>query len=243
MSEFKEYEEWEASLDQKYLKQLSPDAFELSPAAFYAGQQSQQDKIDALEVQLKGAEERAKLILDHKNKMVDKLQKENDRLNTWYKNVKLQLENKQIDCDRSDREVDELQKKYDAMHNAFIFADDCRKEWHESYMNVRLERDELQARVDELKITQNNLELKAEDAECVSMSLDDQGVEKCDDDGKSYSLWGRVCQFKKSNNITERDELQARVDKVVHILTYTNHASTPLCNELRDILKGNKDEN
>ena len=39
------------------------------------------------------------------------------------------------------------------------------------------------------------------------------------------------------------DELQARIDKVVHILTYTNHASTPLCNELRDILKGNKDEN
>ena len=42
---------------------------------------------------------------------------------------------------------------------------------------------------------------------------------------------------------TKIDELQARVDKVVHILTYTNHASTPLCNELRDILKGNKDEN
>ena len=39
------------------------------------------------------------------------------------------------------------------------------------------------------------------------------------------------------------DELQTRVDKVVHILTYTNHASTPLCNELRDILKGNKYEN
>lgn len=170
--------------------------------------EKRQAKIDILEVQLRGAEERAKLILDHKNKMVD-----------------------------------ELQKKYDAMYNAFVVADDCRKEWHESYMNVRLERDELQARVDELKITQNNLELKAEDAECVSMSLDDQGVEKCDDDGKSYSLWGRVCQFKKSNNITERDELQARIDRVVHILTYTNHASTPLCNELRDILKGNKDEN
>lgn len=74
MSEFKEYEEWEANLDQKYLKQLSPDAFELSPAAFYAGQQSQQAKIDLLEVQLKGAEERAKLTLDHKNKMVDELQ-------------------------------------------------------------------------------------------------------------------------------------------------------------------------
>ena len=108
------------------------------------GVESQQAKIDLLEVQLKGAEERAKLALDHKNRMVDELQKENDRLNTWYKNVKLQLENKQIDCDRSDK---------------------------------------------------------------------------------------------------ERDELQARVDRVVHILTYTNHASTPLCNELRDILKGNKDEN
>ena len=39
------------------------------------------------------------------------------------------------------------------------------------------------------------------------------------------------------------DELQGWIDRVVHILTYTNHASTPLCNELRDILKGNKDEN
>lgn len=39
------------------------------------------------------------------------------------------------------------------------------------------------------------------------------------------------------------DELQARIDRVVHILTYTNHASTPLCNELRDILKGKEDEN
>lgn len=115
------------------------------------GVESQQAKIDILEVQLRGAEERAKLILDHKNKMIDELQKENDRLNTWYKNVKLQLENKQIDCDRSDKERDELQKKYDAMYNAFIVADDCRKEWHESYMSARKERDELQGRIDELK--------------------------------------------------------------------------------------------
>ena len=35
------------------------------------------------------------------------------------------------------------------------------------------------------------------------------------------------------------DELQKRIDRVVHILTYTNHASTPLCDELREILKGN----
>lgn len=45
-----------------------------------------------------------------------------------------------------------------------------------------------------------------------------------------------VCEHK-----AKIDELQSRIDKVVHILTYTNHASTPLCNELRDILKGNKD--
>ena len=44
--------------------------------------------------------------------------------------------------------IDELKKKYDAMYNAFIVADDCRKEWHVSYISVRKERDELQARVD-----------------------------------------------------------------------------------------------
>ena len=44
---------------------------------------------------------------------IDNLQKENDRLNTSYKNVKLQFENKQIDCDRSDRKIDELQAKVD----------------------------------------------------------------------------------------------------------------------------------
>lgn len=81
------------------------------------GVESQQDKIDLLEVQLKGAEERAKLALDHKNKMVDELQKENDKLNIWYKNVKLQLENKQIDCDRSDRKIDELQARFDEITN------------------------------------------------------------------------------------------------------------------------------
>ena len=74
MSEFKEYEDWEASLDQKYLKQLSPDAFELSPAAFYAGQQSQQAKISILQIKLNGADERADAVLNHKNKMIDELQ-------------------------------------------------------------------------------------------------------------------------------------------------------------------------
>ena len=48
---------------------------------------------------------------------IDNLQKENDRLNTSYKNVKLQFENKQIDCDRSDRKIDELQARIDSALN------------------------------------------------------------------------------------------------------------------------------
>lgn len=52
----------------------------------------------------------------------------------------------------------------------------------------------------------------------------------------------RIITLRYERSKKQIDELQARVDKVVHILTYTNHASTPLCNELRDILKGNKDE-
>lgn len=34
------------------------------------------------------------------------------------------------------------------MYNAFVVADDCRKDWHESYIGARKERDELQARID-----------------------------------------------------------------------------------------------
>ncbi len=34
-------------------------------------------------------------------------------------------------------EIDELQRKYDAMYNAFTYSDDCRKEWHESYMRLK----------------------------------------------------------------------------------------------------------
>ena len=71
-------------------------------------------------------------------------------------------------------EVGELQNKYDAMYRAFTVADDCRKEWHSFYVDIR----------------------------------------------------------------KREDELQKRIDQVVHILTYTNRASTPLCNELREILKG-----
>ena len=104
--------------------------------------------------------------------------------------------------------------------------------------------DELQAIVYGLERVQNNLELKAEDAECVSMSLDDQGVAKCDDDGKPYSLWGRVCQFKKSNNITECNleriywEFdQERKNSGGERVVFKNTLRSLLNN-----LKGNKDE-
>ena len=122
---------------------------------------------------------------------------------------------------------------------------DAEKSFKAGQQSQQAEIDELQGRIDELKITQNNLELKAEDAECVSMSLDDQGVEKCDDDGKSYSLWGRVCQFKKSNNITERDleriywEFdQERKNSGGERVVFKNTLRSLLNN-----LKGNKDEN
>ena len=39
--------------------------------------------------------------------------------------------------------------EYKVAYNAFIVADDCRKEWHESYIGMCKECDELQARVDE----------------------------------------------------------------------------------------------
>ena len=58
--------------------------------------------------------------------------------------------------------IDELQKKYDAMYNAFIVADDFRKEWHESYMSACKERDELQARIDESLEYLNNISWASE---------------------------------------------------------------------------------
>ena len=70
-------------------------------------------------------------------------------------------------------------------------------------------------------------------------------LEKIDELQKLRSLDEMaINQLAQANQVWQIkcDELQARIDKVVHILTYTNHASTPLCNELRDILKGNKDE-
>lgn len=46
-------------------------------------------------------------------------------------------------------EIDELQRKYDAMYNAFTYSDDCRKEWHESFMRSKEREDELRKRIDE----------------------------------------------------------------------------------------------
>ena len=43
-------------------------------SAFEAGAQSQQAKIDILQIKLNGADERAAAVLNHKNKMIDELQ-------------------------------------------------------------------------------------------------------------------------------------------------------------------------
>lgn len=66
MSEFDKW--WE----ENYMS-VSADRTEAEDI-YNIGMESQQAKVELLEVQLKGAEERAKLTLDHKNKMVDELQ-------------------------------------------------------------------------------------------------------------------------------------------------------------------------
>ena len=48
----KTYEDWENSLDQNYVRQLSPDAWDLTGSAFEAGQQSQQARIDELQARI-----------------------------------------------------------------------------------------------------------------------------------------------------------------------------------------------
>ncbi len=140
--------------------------------------------------------------------------------------------------------------EFDKHWNEWAIASNCTEDeakihFEAGQQSQQAKIDELQAIVYGLKRVQNNLELKAEDAECVSMSLDDQGVAKCDDDGKTYSLWGRVCQFKKSNNITECDleriywEFdQERKNSGGERVVFKNTLRSLLNN-----LKGNKDEN
>lgn len=93
--------------------------------AYEAGQQSRQAEINGLTIKLNGANERAMSLLNHKNRMVDKMQ----------------------------AEIDEWQLKCDVMYNAFVVADDARKEWHRHYMGVHKKAVELQKRIAEaLKI-------------------------------------------------------------------------------------------
>lgn len=53
----KTYKDWENSLGS-YVKQFSPDAWELTMEAFEAGQQSQQSKIDELQREKEGLQKR-----------------------------------------------------------------------------------------------------------------------------------------------------------------------------------------
>ena len=67
-------------------------------------------------------------------------------------------------------------------------------------------------------------------------------AKKSNNDGFSAKDLFEAGQQSKQGEVhqlqTEIDELRKRISKVIHVLTYTNHASTPLCNELREILKG-----
>ena len=72
----KTYEDWENSLDQNYVRQLSPDAWDLTGSAFEAGQQSQQDKID----ELKMSNHHLSVQLVDSNAHYDHVKKERDEL-------------------------------------------------------------------------------------------------------------------------------------------------------------------
>ena len=61
------FEEW-------YLDNRQDAARDVLLGAFEAGAQSQQVKIDILQIKLNGADERAAAVLNHKNKMIDELQ-------------------------------------------------------------------------------------------------------------------------------------------------------------------------
>ena len=68
-----------SEFDEWYISDDAPEQPSL-PDAYGAGQQSQQAKIDCMQVRLNGANERALSILNHKNRMVDKMQAEVDGL-------------------------------------------------------------------------------------------------------------------------------------------------------------------
>ena len=72
----KTYEDWENSLDQNYVRQLSPDAWDLTGSAFEAGQQSQQAKID----ELKMSNHHLSVQLVDSNAHYDHVKKERDEL-------------------------------------------------------------------------------------------------------------------------------------------------------------------
>ena len=61
-------------------------------------------------------------------------------------------QSKQGEVDKLQTEIAELQKKYNAMYNAFVVADDCRKEWHRCYVGIRQREDDLQKRIDDALI-------------------------------------------------------------------------------------------
>ena len=81
-------------------------------------------------------------LLDSNEVFIDDKNSDMFKLSTLLKDVfKAGAQSKQA-------EIDELQRKYDAMYSAFTYSDDCRKEWHESFMRSKEREDELRKRID-----------------------------------------------------------------------------------------------
>ena len=75
----KTYEDWENSLDQNYVRQLSPDAWDLTGSAFEAGQQSQQAKIDELQARIDSLTNINESLVAYKNQLLDEIEEKGNK--------------------------------------------------------------------------------------------------------------------------------------------------------------------
>lgn len=58
--------------------------------------------------------------------------------------------------------IEQLEKEKQALHNAFVYMDECRKEWHEGYMRLHKQKTEITRLVQGLR---NEFNLWSDDGE------------------------------------------------------------------------------
>lgn len=109
---------------------------------YVEGQQSKQAEVDELKREMLNKTNEA--YADGQKSMRKMIKNNEDELRKNLNNALKTIEIQQRFLDDADgankiltSQASELQKKYDAMYNAFVVADDCRKEWHRCYVGIR----------------------------------------------------------------------------------------------------------